>query len=391
MTKPPGSADHTFTVSPMNIVFQEQAAFKDTYGGSEGWVALDGRYYKPDKPSDTVLISMHPIGGTGRLPVMNHFARHGIHIIGADSRYRGNDSALIMEKVAVDLGATVRYAKEKLGYQKVVLLGWSGGGSLSSFYQSQAEAPSITSAPCGGGPDLSKANLPPADAIIFMAAHVSRHGTMTEWLDASILDEQDPSQRDPHLDVYSGQHGPPFSDAFLERYRAAQIARNRKITAWVKDKLASLRAAGRADEEFGFVTHGTMADPCWLDPSIDPNDREPGRCYLGDPEIVNMGPVGLARFSTLRSWLSQWSYDDANADGPKCAAAITKPALVISNSADDACTPSHAQRLFDGIQHGDKAFYEVKGATHYYMRQPLLAAEAVSVVRDWLQEKGFHV
>ncbi len=112
---------------------------------------------------------------------------------------------------------------------------------------------------------------------------------------------------------------------------------------------------------------------------------------MGDPEIVNMSPVGLARFSTLRSWLSQWSYDDAQADGPKCAAAITKPALVISNSADDACTPSHAQRLFDGIQHEDKAFYEVKGATHYYMRQPLLAAEAVSVVRDWLRTKGFDV
>ena len=28
-----------------------------------------------------------------------------------------------------------------------------------------------------------------------------------------------------------------------------------------------------------------------------------------------MSPVGLARFCTLRSWLSQWSYDDANGDG----------------------------------------------------------------------------
>ena len=69
--------------------------------------------------------------------------------------------------------------------------------------------------------------------------------------------------------------------------------------------------------------------------------------------VVNNGPVGLARFCTLRSWLSQWSYDDANADGPKCAASITKPTLVINNSADDACTPSHAQRLYDGIQHDD--------------------------------------
>ena len=56
-----------------------------------------------------------------------------------------------------------------------------------------------------------------------------------------------------------------------------------------------------------------MADPRWLDPSVDPNDRQPGWCYQGDPRVVNMSPTGLARFTTLRSWLSQWSYDEARA------------------------------------------------------------------------------
>ena len=35
-----------------------------------------------------------------------------------------------------------------------------------------------------------------------------------------------------------------------------------------------------------------MADPRWLDPTVDPNDRTPGTCYLGDPRVVNMSPVG---------------------------------------------------------------------------------------------------
>ena len=61
-----------------------------------------------------------------------------------------------------------------------------------------------------------------------------------------------------------------------------------------------------------------MADPRWLDPTVDPNERTPGTCYLGDPEVVNNSPVGLARFCTLRSWLSQWSYDDANGDAVGC-------------------------------------------------------------------------
>ena len=55
-----------------------------------------------------------------------------------NTRYRGNDSALIMEKCLLDLGAGIKDAKERFGYTKVVLGGWSGGGSLALYYQEQA-------------------------------------------------------------------------------------------------------------------------------------------------------------------------------------------------------------------------------------------------------------
>ena len=376
---------------PVSIRWQEQAAFKDTYGGAVNAVAITGMNIRSPADSPTVLISMHPIGGTGGLPVMQQLAEAGVHVLAMDSRYRGADYALIMEKVALDLGAAVRYARERLGYKKVVLLGWSGGGALSAFYQAQAERPTVAATPSGEGPGLVDADLLPADALIMMAAHVSRHRTLTEWMDASLLDEKDPERRDAALDLYGAAIRPPYSEAFLTTYRSAQVARNRRITAWVKDKLDGLRRAGRDNEEFAFVTHGTMADPRWLDPAIDANDRQPGLCYLGDPRIVNMSPVGLARFSTLRSWLSQWSYDDANADGPSSLARVSKPVLVINNSADDACTPSHAQRLFEAIQHDDKSFAEVKGATHYYLGQPELGAQTAGIVRQWLETRGFDI
>ena len=60
-------------------------------------------------------------------------------------------------------------------------------------------------------------------------------------------------------------------------------------------------------------------------PTVDPNERTPGICYLGDPQQVNMSPVGLARFSTLRGWLSQWSYDEARGDGVACGRDIAIP------------------------------------------------------------------
>ncbi len=204
-----------------------------------------------------------------------------------------------------------------------------------------------------------------------LAAHVSRAITLTEWLDPSIRNEQDPDDRDVELDLYNPQNPnqPPYTDAFIARFRAAQIARSERIDGWVKDKLAALKRAERTNEEFGFVVHGTMADPRWMDLSIDANDRKgPNWCFMGEPKIVNMMPAGLARYCSLRAWLSQWSYRESRADGPKCAADISVPVLVVENSADDACTPSHAARIFAGVAHDDKEFHVVKGATHVLYR-----------------------
>lgn len=373
------------------LVYQEQAAFKDTYGGVEGVVVCESYLYRPkDVASDTVLVFMHPIGGGAYLPMVRALARAGHHVIYCNSRYR-SDAALIMEKVVLDLGAAVRDARERLGYEKIVLAGWSGGGSLSLYYQEQAERPTVTATPAGDPPDLTAAKLVPADAVMLLAAHPSRHGVLTESLDPSIRNEADPDDRDPALDLYGpSAPTPPYDRAWLARYRDAQVDRNRRITAWVKAELARLRAAGRVADERGFVVHGTMADPATLDGTIDPNEREVGVSYLGDPRVVNNGPVGLARFCSLRSWLSQWSWDDALADGLRAAAAISVPALVVYNGADNICLPSLATSMFEAIAHDDKRLHCVAGANHYYIgadQHPRLA-EAVDVCARWLAEHG---
>jgi alpha-beta hydrolase superfamily lysophospholipase len=373
---------------PFLTMFDDTSAFRDTYGGVGERVALESYLLKPERPSKTALMFMHPIGGGAYLPMNNALARAGHHVIYANSRYRGADYGLIMEKVAQDLGAAMQDARDRLGYERVVLAGWSGGGSLSVFYQQQAQHATVTSSPAGDPPDLTRTPMPPADGLLLLAAHISRHGTLTEWMDPSIIDETDPNRRDLELDIYhpANPNQPPYTEEFLERYRTAQIARNRRITAWVRERLAEIKASGRPLDERGFVVHGTMADPRWLDPAVDPNDREPGTCYLGDPQVVNMSPVGLGRFSTLRSWLSQFSYDDARADAEACGPEIAIPTLVVGNTADNACTPSHTHRLFSSIGHPDKELYEVKGATHYYdgpAQRPMLA-EAVEKVTSWL-------
>jgi dienelactone hydrolase len=295
-----------------------------------------------------------------------------------------------MEKCAVDLGACIRHAREELGYERIVLGGWSGGGSLSLFYQAEAERPTLTATPAGDPPDLTTAKLIPADAVLLLAAHASRARIFTESIDPSVVDENDPGRRDPEFNLYSeaNHHRPPYAKTYVARYRDAQVARNRRITAWARQTLEELRASGRGHHERGFVVHGTTADPRWLDPTLEPNGRKPGWCFLGDPAVANDGPVGLGRFSTLRSWLSQWSIDESRADGIACAARISVPVVVIRNGADDAVPVSHPQLLFDAVPHRDKELVEIAGAGHYYFGQPEKLAESVGHCLRWLGAHG---
>ncbi|MGB2419847.1 MAG: alpha/beta hydrolase, partial [Luminiphilus sp.] len=154
---------------PYLILFQESAGYKDTYAGPMDQVVLKAHLLKPkDQPADTVVILMHPIGGGEYLPMTVALAKAGCHVIYCQSRYPNNDSALIMEKVALDMAACVRDAKERLGYSNVVLAGWSGGAALSLFYQSQAESPSVVATPAGEPPDLTAAELIPVDGMLLL-------------------------------------------------------------------------------------------------------------------------------------------------------------------------------------------------------------------------------
>lgn len=377
---------------PYGFVHADVGRLKETYGGPAGQVFVECMRIRPVRgDSRTVIVFSHPIGGGSFLPLVTSLAHSGYHVIYCNPRYRGNDTALIMEKCVLDLGACIADLKKRFGYEKVVLGGWSGGGSLSLFYQDQAEHPTITETPAGDPADLTGANLMPADAILLLAAHVSRSITMTEWLDPSIQDEDKPFERDRELNIYAADcpNQPPYAPEFVARFRAAQIARNRRITARAKAQLENIRAGADADAERCFVVQGTMCDVRWLDPHQDPSDRKPGTCYLGDPRIANDGPVGLGRFTTLRSWLSQWSYDESRADGAGNASRISCPVLTISNSADLACTPSHARRLFDAVGSQDKQMRTIAGADHYYIERPDLLLIAVAEIRAWLDNRGF--
>jgi len=346
------------------------------------WAAL----WRDDRQSPTTaVLIVHPASNFLGHYALRDLASRGVAAVGLCTRYVGNDSALIMENCVLDIGAAIAHLRG-LGYAEVVLVGNSGGGGLAALYQEQAEHPTITETPAGDPVDLT--GLPPADRIVMAMAHPGRATVYTEGLDPAITDETRPFDRDLALDMFA--HGPTFDAEFLDRYRAAQIARNERITGWVDDQLAGLAAHGRegrhgektGPDDLPFVVHGTAADPRFTDLAVDPSDRRPGTLW-GDPWTANFQPASLGHLTSLRSWLSQWSYTRSRANAYRCLAGVAAPVLVVYGSADCAAFPSHAKGMYDAVTHDRRALVEITGADHYFQGTPELAAEMCDHIVEW--------
>jgi pimeloyl-ACP methyl ester carboxylesterase len=267
----------------------------------------------------------------------------------------------------------------------VVLVGNSGGGSVVSYYQAEAQNNSVTTTVGGDPVDLSR--LPPADGLILVAVHSSRARVVTEWLDPSVVDEVDPFTVDPSLDMYDERNGPPYSAEFLTRYRAAQIDRNRRITRWCYDTIARLKAERSPVTNLGFVVHRTFAEPGFVDLSIEPSERDVCRLW-GDPRAANLNAASLGRFSSLHTWLSQFSYDDSRADALCQLPRVSSPILMLQGTADECVLPHHPSGMFAAIKHADKELVWIKDGTHYLFTSEDALNETIGHVSRWLSSHG---
>jgi pimeloyl-ACP methyl ester carboxylesterase len=340
---------------------------------------------RPGPVPSTAIMFCHPTANFLGHYALPGLAERGFGAIGLTTRYVGNDTSLIMESCLEDIGAMVRHLYER-GYERVVLCGNSGGASVVPFYQAQAKRPTITDPP-GGGPDLTQVELRPADGIVLLNAHPSRARLITEWIDPAITHEDRPFDRDPALDMYLRRNGPPYAPDFVERYRSAQLARNRRITDWALRERADLIERGPAGlDDLAFVVQGTAADLRFLDGTIDPSDRQVGVTLWGPPEVANHMPAGITRVSSLRAWVNQWSIDHTNADSIRWLPQIDVPVCVVLGSADPTVLPAMAQEMFDAATGAPIRHLEmVPGATHYFEGQPELLDRALDTIATFLR------
>lgn len=308
------------------------------------------------------------------------FAARGFGFLGWNTRYRGAEDQFILEHALVDIAVGMKWLRDEAGVETIVLLGNSGGGSLMAAYQAEAIKPTLTESASGPLKEALAALLP-AQLYISLNAHPGRPEVLTNWMDASVIDETDPTKTDSTLDPFNPENGPPYSPEFVAKYRAAQRARNQRITDWAKAELARLRAAGIPDRIFPLFR--TWADLRFMDPAIDPSERPCPSCYAGSPPLANRNPLGIGRANTLRTWLSMWSLETSHCRGEEQLAKLDLPSLVIQSLGDTGVFPSDARQIFRALKATDKTLEFLPG-THYFEDSDQNRERVVDVMAAWI-------
>ena len=299
-------------------------------------------------------------------------ASRGFGVLGYGTRFRAMEEYFVLEKALDDIAAGTKWLEENTKMEKLVFIGNSGGGSLMAAFQARAE---------------KDKSMRGADAFVFLNAHPGRADVLTEWLDPSVIDENDPLNRDPALDMYNPANGPPYSQEFQKTYREAQRQRNHRITAWAKNEQKRLNDAGIRDRIF--TVDRTFADLRFMDPSIDPSERPTPACFHGRPKAANNAIGLLARANTLESWLSMWSLEESKSRFALQAANFSLPTLVVQATADVGVFPSMAQEIYDSIGSKNKAIRFLSGAHFFEDSQKNLDACA-DLLTEWTNN-GFSI
>jgi pimeloyl-ACP methyl ester carboxylesterase len=234
---------------------------------------------------------------------------------------------------------------------------------------------------------------------------------MLQVIDPSVADELDPFSTVPELDMYNPDNGwrpwpepCSYDPAWLEQYRAAQVARVARIDAIAKASIAESADAGqqlrritdpdpatfrelrrRAVFTKYLTIYRTLADPAYLDLSIDPDERPIGSLFaFPDPFDANYGRGGLARTMTARGWLSTWSGLSSHAKLADTMPQVTVPTILVHPTADTEIRIRQAKEIVDNAGAADKTYVELKGAPHYLEGH---RQEALAVVADWLAKR----
>ncbi len=293
--------------------------------------ATKGALYRPDgAASHIAFLTIHRTSNFMNMIGTRELARRGFIVLGMNPRSDNNEAIVNFENVALDIKQGVEYLRKQPGVSKVILIGFSGGGPATSFYQAVAEKGVGF---CQGANKLTQCpdalrDLPKADGLLLIDAHPGNTINALRSLNPAVLDESNPGKIDPSLDPFDPKNGfnpdghSTYSPEFLDRYFKAQAARMNRLI----DKAVAMRAdiqAGRAvtTDDAPFIVYRNRARLMDFSMSVHPGTVRPQKLIRDDgsisTEVVRSVRVALTRnkqvdrtleggtlFLTLSSFLS---------------------------------------------------------------------------------------
>jgi len=365
----------------------------------------------------TVVCLSHPRADMSRHYIIPYLLEAGFAAYGHQCRGLNNDVDCEHEKIVQDLAAGFRHLKSERGFEKLVLVGNSGGGGLFTFYQEQAgTAPPgrLTDTAAGEPHDLNAVDMPAADGLVMMATHPGEGALMLDAIDPSVVDEDDPVSLDPSFDMYDPANGyreapesSDYSEEFLARYRAGQAARIARLDAKARGWIAQSEffKAKMADPAFAelplaqqhfirrraaagryMIIYRTEANPAYCDLSLHAweSTREVGSVATSDPLRGNYGPGGFARYITPRAWLSSWSIS-SRANVLRNLQSIKVPFLMLAYRGDNVCFPDDNRDQVQACPSDDKTMLFIDG-DHYGL--PLEERDkGMKMIAAWLRDR----
>src|SRR5438132_2895841 len=209
--------------------------------------ATKGALYAPDSgpAPTTAFLAIHRTSNFMNMISTRELARRGFMVLGMNPRSDNNEAIVNFEDIALDIKQGVEFLRRQPGISRVILIGFSGGGPSTSFYQATAEkGPSY----CQGPDKLTQcsnalAGLPPADGLLLLDAHPGNTVNTLRSLNPAVLDENDPSKLDASRDPFDLRNGfnpngqSVYSAEFTDRYFKAQAARMNRLI----DKALAMR------------------------------------------------------------------------------------------------------------------------------------------------------
>jgi hypothetical protein len=212
-----------------------------------------GRYRAPAGPvSRIAFLAIHRTSDYRNHASSTNLANRGFGTLGIRTRFGNSEAAVNFELIALDVRNGIRFLKNVKGHTYVILIGHSGGGPTTSYFQALAEnGPSycqgrnkITECPFTGAEFIATDK---ADGIVFTDAHPGIGVNQLRSLNASVVNEDQPfgpatnKTLDP-FDPANGYNGLPpdhepdgdstYSNHFVDKYAQAQ---SRRMNGLIKE------------------------------------------------------------------------------------------------------------------------------------------------------------